>query len=1152
MGDIKDNDDLYLYAIMVSINGDGSVRKGPFYTLDGIKNAEPWAHPDDLDDYFGLHVPYRSANFPVDVVAKTVDGQRLDDPQVTFHKGDYIAGETINHEFPETIEDNGKSYTIVRSYLSPKQDPSQKDWLQENPETNPKVRTRSFTVHLGGTDAVAEYKEQDNPVKAIYQKEDGTKLNEVDKGQFATGAEVNHTFEGEIVSGGQSYEIVRSYITNNDKPDEKLFVQEKDDPKLKERSITVASGGSNFIGIYKIPSSVTVTSQIDAPKTAEPAQTEVNGNFLFEAKSLKTLKSYEITSIQNATLVHAADKNGTLGGVTASKTIPIVIPFTTGDKVTVKITVVVKDVEGNTGDSTSDHTITKAGSNDEPGDEPTGGAPVQAGVMEPDASAVIRADSRGAERFDVLQGIPTSESLYVNAFAKSYLYRNMFTEMTGIKTYPIQVSKTYTLTWTERRSGPPDADGLPTTISVPRSEQQTVTKSYNVERKYSYWTITNLEVYGIQKATVANDALPTGTVILQPNGYTVPSVSAAHDNSQETHVIDPVYSKTVTLPGQTLSGGSSRPGIPAEDWKTKAEEAIGKIKVKNDSLVFNGNTIMDNRIVEEQGASPGAIPAPPTIGQNVLYGAGYIIDPSKTNKANLPSTGTLYYALIKGIVGGENKSFSIEAINPVTIHTPVVNHATVSDDQVHNQKTTPTTGRAALVLDRPFTVTVPTTGQHRDIKGYGNRDYAKYIKDKQVRFPFDVYSADKKVFIPKNTWTSIPVAQASMTFNLPVWVDEGNYDVLFRSFAENSPASGFTTQPNANLDLNHHVATQTVPVEVVGRLYDFHITDIADFNWETVFRTQKGSATPTGNAYWVGTKSIDGAARGNASPFVLPIRPGSHPANGMKNVVVKTGYAIKYEVMTKGNMFDSGDGIRITPTFYFVDRNGQNRQEVDLYYHADNQKFIRIGSADDAERRTVTLDTRLRNVAQQELTQTAQSLWSLNGGTGSRSSFVTEYLKDAQKPTYVGGYSALLLPPQLRTFTGPLDVPSGVDAARANAATQRWFGEYSLPAAPFVVPNGFDLASYGRTHRLNDDAPIFLMDGYIIVNFNLETIRNKDLSHPHLQYRDGPLDNQWQMEGFSRSFVDPYGATFQLKDGDVVFYDADLSANDDFGAGGTH
>ena len=561
MGDIKDNDDLYLYAIMVSIDGNGNVRKGPFYTLDEIKRAEPWAHPDDLDDYFGLHVPYRSADFPVDVIAKTVTGKVINQPQVTFQKGKYKIGETINHEFPETIEDNGKTYSIVRSYLSPKQDPAKKDWLQENPETNPKVQTRSFTVHLGGTDAIAEYAEN-NPVKAIYQKEDGTKLKEVDKGVFATGEEANHTFEGQIISGGQTYEIIRSYITNNNKPDEKLFIQEKGDPKLKERSILVGTGGSNFIGIYKTPSSITVTSRIEAPETVDKNVTEVDGNFVFEVKSLKNLKSYEIIDIRNARLVQTGEKTGTLSGTSDSKTIPIKIPFTTGDNASVQITVVVKDVDANTGDSTSDHTVRKS----DGGGDTQPGASQQAEVMEPTVSAVIQADSRGAEKFDVLQGIPTSESLYVNALAKSYLYRSTFTETTGTKQYPIQVSKSYTLTWTETHPGPPDANGNSTTITVPRSDTQTVTKNYSIERKYSFWTIQNLEVYGIQKATVSNYALPSGTVTLVPSGYTPPTVSASHDASLGAHMTDPVYSN-VTLPGQTISGGSSRPFVPNLDCK---------------------------------------------------------------------------------------------------------------------------------------------------------------------------------------------------------------------------------------------------------------------------------------------------------------------------------------------------------------------------------------------------------------------------------------------------------------------------------------------------------------------------------------------------------------------------------------------------------
>ncbi|WP_230632826.1 DUF5704 domain-containing protein [Paenibacillus athensensis] len=1148
MGDIKDNDDLYLYAIMVSVDGNGNVRKGPFYTLEGIKNAEPWAHPDDLDDYFGIHVPYRSANFPVDVVAKTVGGTILKQPEVTFHKGDYKVGETINHEFPATIEDNGKTYSIVRSYLSPKKDLTQKSWLQENPDTNPKVRTRSFTVALGGTDAIAEYAEN-NPVKAIYQKEDGTKLKEVDKGVYETGEEVNYTFDPQLTSGGQTYEIVRTYITNNKKPDEKLFIQEKGDVKLLERSILVGSGGSNFVGIYKIPSPITVTSRIDAPDHVDASVTSVDGNFEFEAKSPVPLKTYEITKIENATFVTPSDKSGSLSGLTASKSLPIKIPFTSGSSITVKITVVVKDANGNSGDSTSDHTVRK-GDNDG-GDTSLPGTSQQVEAMDATASAIIKADSRGAERFDVLKGIPTSESLYVNASAKAYLYRNTFTEVKGSKSYPITVSRTYTLSWTEYVPGPPDSEGHSTTVPVSRSDTQTVTQSYSVERKYSYWLADRLEVYGLQKATVANYALPSGSVTLQANGYSAPSVSATHNAAVSSHITDPVY-RNVVLSGQTVYGGSSRPSVPSENWKSEAENAVGKIKVKNDTVVFNGQTIMDNRTVEETAPAPGAIPASPMIGQDVLYGSGFIIDATKTNKGSQPSTGTIYYTLVKGIGGGSNQSFPISGINPVTVHTPVVNLASVADDQAHNQKTVPTADHSALILDRPFTVTIPTSGPHRDITGYGNRDYAKYVRDKQVRFPFDVYKADHATLIPKDTWTSIPVGQLTTTYYMPVWVDEGNYDVLFRTFAENSPAS-FTSQSNANLDLTHHVATQVVAVEVIGRLFDFRITDIADYQWEKVFRTAAGSATPTGNSYWVGTKGIDGAARGNTAPYVLPIRPGSHPESGKKNVVVKTGYHFKFEVKTLGNMFSAGDGVKITPTFYFVDKQGKNRQQVDLYYHSGNKRFIRIGSTEDTEQRLVTLDTRLRNVSQQELTNTASSLWKLNGSSGTQTSYVQQVLKDAaQKRIYVGGYDGMLLPSQLRTFIGSMQVPSGIDTARANASVQRWFGEYSLPAAPYAVPVGMNLAEYGRTHRLDDNAPIFLRDGYIVVNFNIETIRNKDIAHPHLQYKNAPLDNQWQMEGFQRSFVDPYGGMFSLLDGDVVFYHADLSSYDDFGTGGTH
>ncbi|MBW4081313.1 DUF5704 domain-containing protein [Paenibacillus sp. S150] len=1150
MEGIKQSDQLYLYAIMI-VTENGRQVGGKYYTLDGIKGARAWGSPGDLDDYYGVPVTYNSPDFPIDVVSKMEDGTVMNDPAHTYHKGDYKAGEEIEHTFNREISYDGKAYEIVRSYIVTKNNPEDKKYIQEKDDAN--VLDRHINVYLSGADIVAEYKEADNPVKAIYQTEDGTPLKEVDKGKFAVGAEATHTFEAQVSSGGESYEIIRSFIINNNKPNEKQFIQEKTDPKLRERSITVASGGSNFVGIYKIPSSVTVTSWIEAPAEVNAGTTMVNGQFIFDAAALKDLKSYEITRIENANFVQPNDRTGTLSGKSASKTIPIQIPFTTGTSVTVKMTVVARDVDGNTGDSTADHTVikTESGGGNPQFPPPGKGEIRKAQVMDPQATGMIRADQRGAEKFNVLKGIPTSESLYVNASAKAYLFQNEFAEMSGVITYPIQVSRTYTLTWTDILPGPPDADGNPTTISVPRSDTVTVNKPYNIQRSYSYWIIDRLEVYGIQNAAFNNYAFPSGTVMVQPSGYSEPSVTAVHEAAAEAHITHPVYSNA-TLPGQTVSGGFSRPAVPSEDWKGEAEKAIGKIKVTNDSLIFNGNTVMDNRMVEEKGAVPGTIPEPASIGADVLYGKGYVIDKSKTNKADQPSTGTLAFTLVKGINGGVSKTLPINGINPVTVHTPVVNYAVVSDDRAHNQKTTPSSGRSALILDRSFTVTVPTTGQHRDISGYGNRDFAKYVQQQEVWFPFDVYSADRTTFIPKQTWTQLPLTAVQTTFFLPVWVDEGNYDVLFRTFAENSPAAGFGTQMNANLEVPKHIATQTVAVEVVGRLYDFRITDIADYNWETVFRTSKGSAAPTGNAYWVGLNGIDGTPRGNASSFVLPVRQGSHPEAGKKNVAVKTGYHFKFDVKSKGNMFGSGDGIRITPTFYFVDSKGKNRQEVDLYYHSSTQRFIRIGSNADVEKRYVTLDDRFRNVPQQQLINTASSFWNLEGASGDKQAYINGYLNNAKKQTYVGGYDILLLPQQLRSFIGSMSVPEGVNPARANASVQQWYGEYSLPANPYVVPKGTDLAVYGRSHVLDDLSPIFLRNGYIVVNFNLETIRDKDVEHPHLQYIHGPLNNQWKMEGFQRTFTDAYGITFQLKDGDLIFYHADLSSYDDFGSGGTH
>ena len=139
----------------------------------------------------------------------------------------------------------------------------------------------------------------------------------------------------------------------------------------------------------------------------------------------------------------------------------------------------------------------------------------------------------------------------------------------------------------------------------------------------------------------------------------------------------------------------------------------------------------------------------------------------------------------------------------------------------------------------------------------------------------------------------------------------------------------------------------------------------------------------------------------------------------------------------------------------------------------------------------------------------------------------------------------------VRTFIGKKNADGG-DAPLANASVQKWYGEYSLPAAVKVVKSGTDLADYASKHTLTDHSDLWLKNGYIVVNFNIETIQNGNLSAPYLQYLHGPWDNQWRMEGMRPSFTDVEGHVFEIRDGDVLYYHADQSSYDDLGTYVSH
>ncbi|MEK3977333.1 DUF5704 domain-containing protein [Psychrobacillus sp. FSL K6-2684] len=776
--------------------------------------------------------------------------------------------------------------------------------------------------------------------------------------------------------------------------------------------------------------------------------------------------------------------------------------------------------------------------------------------------------------FNVLKyGIPSFEYLKVEGQSEKYLSDYRYQGMSGSVTYQVKVTKDYILRWLDKAANTYKYEHV--------RQEQVVSDGYSV----SYWQIGHLAVYSFNDAIFRNYALPNEMVIV-PNFQRV-SANSSHSASVGDHVF-PKDCQSIYLGLETIEGGETQPSAPSPDFEGSANKGSRPPDVKNDYVNVDGYTSMPNGMASQNAPTPTPIPKAPQV---KVEQSSLQIEPTKVNKWQTPSSITARYETIHTVnTSGGTREFtgtSPTKINTVTVHTPVVMYAKASDDKEHDQRTDPPnratpanadTDRHAFILDRPFTVTLPTEGQHLDVgmaPGYGNRDYAKYTKTdgKQVKFPFDVYTADKSAFYPKETWIKVPLNQKEVTFFMPVWVPEGEYTVKFRSIAINAPAE-LPEEHHANLNLiyrtpngvmENHVAYDTIEVDVVGRLYDFRVTDVLDYNWESVFRTTTGLIEHTGNHYWVGDKMIDGQPRTTfAEPFRLPIRHGSHP-DGYKNVAVKTGYQFKFDLKTKGDMREQNDGVHITPSFYFVDKNGQNRQKVDVYYHNDSNYFVKVGSSQDKEYRMVKLNEPLRNVPTSQLHNTADYYYRHADKYGyvneKNNQFIHTFIRNferdySKKENATGPYGDQILHWKLRTFIGPLanSVPANAMVPQDDAISseQQWYGEYSLPNDLYIVEEGRDIAGYGLTHRLNKTHPIFLRDGYLIVNFDIESIQDGDLSKPHLQYINAELTNQWKREGFKYNFSDPYGYVFPLIDGDVIFYHGDQSSLQDFDPAVTH
>ncbi|MDD6038103.1 MAG: DUF5704 domain-containing protein [bacterium] len=661
-------------------------------------------------------------------------------------------------------------------------------------------------------------------------------------------------------------------------------------------------------------------------------------------------------------------------------------------------------------------------------------------------------------QFDTKKGIPTGEELAVSGQLQKYYYDATIVHCHGTVPVPVEMSISYTLlVQTE--------DGI---------EEETITShfTYYVSRPYSYYRIKQLDFYAIKQAYVENEALPVRRVEFQ-NIYE-PGLTIEQNRSD--YITIPTFYASAY--GGVLGMGG---GLSGEQLRDIAEGAAGDVRVRNDSLSIDGELLLDGSIVQKE-----TTPFAKQEGERICKLESRIFTISHRVRNHVYDTRSI--AQYQGLQTNNEVGKAVKNVHPVVVHTPVVCKGGVTDDRMHNQQSEPT-NFSSLVLGRQFSVGISTVGFHKEQTGYGYRDYAKYVKACQVQFPFEVYENDR--YYPAGSWITLSTMPGK--FYLPLGVKEGDYEIRYRVLAKNIPSETDEAQAAehlANLQLEHYIATDEMSVTVMGRIYDLAMTDIIDYpRWQQVFHTDTNSAT--GYRYWVGPNDLEGNERAERrQQGIVPLVPGSHPYNPSARAV-GMGYCVRFELKSIGDLrFDSAQ-IHMTPSYYYISRDGRMRIPVNLY-QKENLKKVYLPVTLTAENRTF-IPVNRRNVSD--------------------------------------------------------------ESARAQSV-QIWKGSYQLSPDLYLVDKSVNLDQYIRLRggRIGMRDPVFLRDGYLLVNFDItgDSGTGTKLSYSNCQNAANGYCNMWSVQGFSYVRALPGVGNFQFMDGDFLLFDTKYHLQTDYESWGTH
>lgn len=485
----------------------------------------------------------------------------------------------------------------------------------------------------------------------------------------------------------------------------------------------------------------------------------------------------------------------------------------------------------------------------------------------------------GNEIYDVGVAIPAGEELYFKGQCDSYQYNLTIGEYNGTVYVPVRVDTDYVINWVD-------------TSGVAQSETKKVYRWYSVPINISYTRIIDFDIWDLEKISV--DSRLLGKTVDVGYSRTNPVVTIKQYSEPTDHVNISVY--TLTTEKVVLSSANYiKPSIPDVNYLEMAKNRITSVMVRSDYLSIEGKTVLSDSYQTNVGAGVSAISK-----------SSVDVYKSKVKTLDYATNGLFQDFSMKcryiSRNSGEAINYLTRKINGVNIYTPVVCKGNISGEKRINQAEEPE--NSDLTLGGNIYVNIHNTGKHMDAKGYGIRDYSKFVGSIYVKFPFEVEREGQ--ICSTNEWISI--GSGIETFKLTEDVALGSYKILYKVVATNGNDQSLLGK-NYNFTQQQYGAYGEQEVNVIGRMFDLQVEN--------------------SEVYVAGELDKDGGKLADFDKFILPY------------VFNTSNESVNINVSTMGNVSE-GATISANIKYLYLDNDTGELIPVDLYVQKAKGRYDKI------------------------------------------------------------------------------------------------------------------------------------------------------------------------------------------------------------------